>query len=177
MEILSDPDLAMLDPDDIDAFNFIDMVASSPDNLANINVGITHLSIIESHLLTEELIAYNTLKQLPELEKLGISNCAGETEIRNLFGGQHSVVHIEGAVGGIMQYQTLVIIMEGCNYGVITVTSFNEDVTDDILEWFFKTDLDEREYTLLDGRMSLRISENDYNVFQQDSTNNQLLLS
>ena len=138
LDILSDPDVAMVDPDDLGTVSITDMFATSPDNLSNVNVALTRLSVLEAHVLTDETIASASLEQvLKAYENMGFINCTGEIEICEFLGEEHPVIHIQASIGSALMYQTQVIMLDGRNYGVLTATSYGEDITAQLLGWFY----------------------------------------
>ena len=138
VEMLSDPDVAMVDPDDLDTINCTVMFAGSSDGLANANITMTRLSVIEAYTLTEDVMADAALEQVLEAYgSMGFTNCTGSTEVRSILGGEHPVVIIEAYLNDIVLHQTEVVIKNGRYFGFITATSYIDDITDDILSWFY----------------------------------------
>lgn len=141
LEILSDPDVAMVDPDDVETLNFIDMYASSADASANVNVGITRLSVIEAYTLTEEEIVAASLEQsISSYETMGFSDCVGAVEVCSFLGKEYPAMKMEATLYDTPIYLTQVYIKEGRNFGVISVSCFGNDITDEILSWFYTID-------------------------------------
>lgn len=138
LDILSDSDVDVLDPDDLETVSITDMFATSPDDLSNLNVAVTRLSAIEAHVLTEETIASGTLGQiLKAYENMGFQNCTGEIEVCEFLGEEHAMIHIEASLGNMVMYQTQVIMLDGRNCGVLTATSYGENITAQLLSWFY----------------------------------------
>ena len=120
------------------ADTFMDMYAASADELFNINIQFQNMNHIFGALLTEELFVSISLPQLaPMMEMAGYENVVTEAITVQLDGEEHAGISLTATVYGLPIYQKEVCIKCGGYMGLIAVTSFLVDNTDEILANFY----------------------------------------
>ncbi len=103
----------------------------------NINIVLENLNIIQTIALTEKAYAESASDQVPAtLEGMGCENVTTEVTEISFAGQTHAALKIYARIMGTDIYETLVMVKQGNYIACITVTSFVEDTTTEILDLF-----------------------------------------
>ena len=114
--------------------------AAADDGLVTINITLEKLSVLNGLLLDEQSYVELSAEQLPAaLESMGMSGVAAETGSISFAGGEHAGLTVHGALSGVDFYERLVCVKVGSYMAIITVASYYEDVTTELLGMFTGT--------------------------------------
>jgi len=145
-EVLADSELS----DEVADFTgFTDMMSENTEMMANMNVVFAKMSLKERlacAMLSEENILDATLAQSDKLletfTQIGITNVTtlGKVDV-NFLGETHKALYTEGEMYGVEVYMVQVFDYTRGQYSVtLTVGSYVEDRTQDILDLFYKVE-------------------------------------
>ena len=118
--------------------SFMDMYASSEDGMCNVVVQFQNMGRIYGALLTEKMIVDISLPQLaPMLEQTGYEDVVAEAATIRLGDNDHAGFAVSGTFYGLPIYQKEVCILCGDYMGLVTVTSYFTDLTDEVFASFY----------------------------------------
>lgn len=142
LEVLSDLDSDTYDPEALEDQELTDMFATGPNGADNVNVAISKLNMIAALALSEEDIAEAAEENILGMyEQMGVTGCTSEMSVYSALGEDHPLLRIMMPLDDqVTMYQTAVIVKKGTYYGIITVTSPGEDISDEALSWFYGLD-------------------------------------
>lgn len=114
-----------------------DMMATNVNETDTVNVNLEKLSGI-ARLIDESDYVEQSLASLSEpLESMGIENVQMETGEMEFAGATHKTVSVEGDFMGIKVYEKLVCVKCSGYMAVVTVCTWQENTTDQVLESFY----------------------------------------
>lgn len=152
-QVYSDAQLAQLNGLVLDSMTDEDLIAqlkeanvahlfyASADNgHQSVNVVLENAGVINGILLDEKAYAELSVEQLPTvLRSVGLVNVTAEATTVKFAGGKHAAVEVHGLHSGVDFYEKIVCVKVGSYFGVITVASYHEDLTEDLLAMFTDT--------------------------------------
>ena len=111
--------------------------ATADEGLVTINIALENLGLLYGTLLDEKSYVDISIKQLPDaLEAVGLQNVTAEATTLTFAGAEHAGVTVHGSISGVDFYEKLVCIKSGSYMGIVTVASYYEDITENLLEMF-----------------------------------------
>lgn len=114
--------------------------ATAENGHKSINIVLENIGLINGVLLDEKAYAELSVEQLPgALGSMGLTNVTAEAVTLNFAGGNHAAVRVHGILSGVDFYEKIVCIKVDSYFGLITVASYHEDVTEDLLKMFTET--------------------------------------
>lgn len=117
---------------------FYDMMVQSGDGYANVNVVVQNIGVMYGALYSEEEIAKANAEELPDqVASAGMEVQSCELTTVQFAGAERNAVSIHSIYEGYDLYQLAVIVKNGSYVGVVTITSFMEDITSNIAELFY----------------------------------------
>lgn len=127
-----------------------DMAAFAADSMANVNVVIQDMGLLGAAVEEKELVD-QVLGQMEQLfSSMGYSDVKSEARTIDFIGGEHAGIYTTATINSIDFYQCQVEYKAGTHVASITVTSYGEDVTADILAWFDRAEIVLPDLDLLD---------------------------
>ncbi len=120
-----------------DAAVVYDMMASHVDGMKNVSVNLEKLTGAALLINEETYVSVAVENAVGALESMGIENVQAATEEITFGGGNHYCVRIEGESSGNKLYETLVAIKCSGYIACITVATWIEDGTGEILDCFY----------------------------------------
>lgn len=115
-----------------------DMYALTSDSLKTVNVNIQNLGLIYGKVLDEDAYIDAALDSTKgALESMGMENVAMKKTTVTFAGETHGAIAIAGEISGIKLYEKLVCIKVGKYMANITVASYIDDSTDEVLSAFY----------------------------------------
>ncbi len=103
----------------------------------SVNVVLENIGLINGVLLNEQTYVELAVEQLPAaLESMGLTEVTAEAVTVPFTGSQHWAVQVRGMLSGIHFYEQVVCIKVGRYFGIVTVASYHEDRTGDLLNMF-----------------------------------------
>lgn len=114
-----------------------DMMASHVDGMKNVSVNLEKLTGAALLINEETYVSVAVENAVGALESMGIENVQATTEEITFGGGNHYCVRIEGESSGNKLYETLVAIKCNGYIACITVATWIEDGTGEILGCFY----------------------------------------
>lgn len=117
---------------------FYDMMASSNDGYANINVALQNVGVLYGKVLDEEDYVKLSLEQLPDqLASAGMDVQSCESTTIEFAGATRNAIVLHSIVNDLDVYQLCIIMKIDSYFANITVTSYVEDITSDLAEMFY----------------------------------------
>ena len=117
---------------------FYDMMVSSNDGYANINVVIQNIGIMYGTIYSEDKIVEMNIDQLPDtLASAGMEVQSIEPTTIELAGAERSAIKMHNVYQGVDVYQTAVLIKNGSYLANITISSYMNDITSDLAALFY----------------------------------------
>lgn len=117
---------------------FYDMMATSNDGYSNINVVVQNIGVMYGALYSEEDILQENIEELPgQVADAGMEVKTCEKISIQFAGTERNAIAMHSIYEGIDVYQNVVIIKNGSYVGIITVTSFMEDITAAVANLFY----------------------------------------
>lgn len=114
-----------------------DMMATNVNETDTVNVNLEKLTGI-ARLIDESDYVEQSLESLSEpLESMGIENVQTETGEMEFAGATHKTISIEGEFMGTKIYEKLVCVKCSGYMAVVTVCTWQENTTDQVLESFY----------------------------------------
>lgn len=111
--------------------------AMKDEGLVSVNITLEKLNLISGVLLDEKSYAKASVQQLPAaLESMGMADITAEEGMFEVAGQHHAGISIHGTYSGVDFYEKLICIKAGEYMAVVTVASYHEDLTNDILKNF-----------------------------------------
>lgn len=119
---------------------YTDMIASADEGLVNIIATIEKINAIATLAVDEEryvdiALENNDFKAV--FEEMGFDVTKVDKEIVTIAGEEHPCVVIEGNIQGVDFYEKVAAVKKGNYVLSITVSSFTEDVVDDVFACFY----------------------------------------
>lgn len=150
--VYSDAQLAQLNGLVLDAMTDVDLVnqlkkaniahlfyAAKNNGMTTMNVVLENIGSVNGVLLDEKAYAELSAKQIPTaLESMGLLDVTAEVVSILFAGTRHAGVKVYGTLNGISFYEKIVCIKLGTYIGLVTVASYDEDITPDLLQMFKK---------------------------------------
>lgn len=142
LDILSDLDADTYDPEALEGQELTDMFATGPNGADNITVAISKMNAITAFVLSEEDIAAAVEENILTMyEQMEIEASTEEMGVYSALGEDHPLLRITIPLDEeTMMYQTAIVVKKGMYYGLITVTNPGEDMSDEVLSWFYSLD-------------------------------------
>lgn len=117
---------------------FYDMQVASNDGYANINVVIQNLGLMYGTIISEETIVELNVQQLPAvMEQAGMILDVCEPTTVQFAGAERNTIRIHSVQQGVDIYQIAIVVKNGSYVALTTVTSFVNDITEDIAAMFY----------------------------------------
>ena len=114
----------------------MDMYAMDTEG-RTLNIMLENLNILQSVALTEKAYVDATVGQLPSvLENMGFANVTAEPTEMIFAGESHAAVKIHASVQGVEFFETMVVVKQGNYIACVTVASYGQDTTANVLEQF-----------------------------------------
>lgn len=114
--------------------------ATAENGHKSINVVLENIGLINGVLLDEKAYVELSVEQLPgALGSMGLTNVTAEAVTLNFVGDNHAAVRVHGILSGIDFYEKIICIKVDSYFGLVTVASYHEDVTEDLLKMFTET--------------------------------------
>lgn len=114
----------------------MDMYAMDADG-RTLNVMLENLNVLQTLALTEEAYAESAVDQVPAaLEGVGFENVTAEVTQMSFAGQTHAAIKVHAQIMEIDFYETLVVVKQGNYIACITVASYMEDTTAEVLDLF-----------------------------------------
>lgn len=111
-----------------------DMYAYKNDGTASINVVIERIDAAQSMLYTESAYVDLSAEQLQEsMKSMGMANVEVETGLEAVAGQKHVGLFLQGEYNDVGFYERLVCIKSGVYIASVTVASYGEDTTRELL--------------------------------------------
>lgn len=117
---------------------YIDMFAGNSITGENVNINVERLSGLNALLTSEKSYMQVGAKGLEEaLKQMGVEDFTCTSEDITIGGEAHPGCRVSYTLQGVALYQAVVVIKSGSSMLTITVTAFQPDACDSILEGFF----------------------------------------
>ncbi len=111
--------------------------AAANEGLTTVNVALENIGMVNGVLLDEQTYVELSAEQLPAaLQSMGLQNVKAETASFSFAGSRHAGVKVSGSLSGVPFYERIVCIKLGSYIGVVTVASYHEDMTPELLKMF-----------------------------------------
>lgn len=133
-DVINDEDLAeaMLESGVV-----YDMYATAQDGMVTASLAIENMGIVYGNLIDEDTYIKLSIDQLPTaLEAMGLTNITAESSTVNFAGKERAAVVVHGMLNEVDFYETIVCCKVDRYMGLITVSSYYEDITDNVLSLF-----------------------------------------
>lgn len=115
-----------------------DMYAASSDGLANINIAFENLGVVYGMALDEDSYIDLSLESVQAaLESSGVENLVIAKSSISFAGVSRPAITVAGEISGIPLYESVVCMKQGNYMAVITLTSFNENITEQLAGLFY----------------------------------------
>ncbi len=122
-----------------DSDNVMLMEASSEDGLTNININVQHIGNLASKVVSEQDFVDAAYPEISNaLTEVGVENVKVEKADITVLGEQHAGMVTTGEYMGIAIYQRQFSLIGNGYMASITITSYQDDVTEELLDAFFK---------------------------------------
>ncbi len=150
--VYTDSELAQLNGLVLDAMTDEDLVeqlrksnvahlfyATAENGHKTMNVVLENIGLINGVLLDEKAYVELSVEQMPAaLQSMGLTNVTAEAVSLRFAGSNHAAVRVHGVLSGVDFYEKIVCIKVGNYFGLVTVASYHEDLTEDLLKMFTK---------------------------------------
>lgn len=111
--------------------------AMKDEGLVSMNITLEKLNLVSGVLLDEKTYAKASVNQIPAaLESMGMTDVTAVEEMVTLAGQQHAGIRVHGTYSGVDFYEKLICIKAGEYMAVITLASYGEDQTSQLLQNF-----------------------------------------
>lgn len=111
--------------------------AMKDEGLISMNITLEKLNLVNGILLDEKAYAKASVQQLPAaLESMGMTGVTAKEEVFSFAGQEHAGVSVYGNYSGVDFYEKLICIKAGEYMAVVTVASYTEDLTGELLNHF-----------------------------------------
>jgi len=118
----------------------MDFYAVAGDGLRNINIVLGKLKVIEMLLPLQQLLDASSEVLVSGLESMGATNVTTSTEKIDFLGEERLALLVQGEYMSATIYETIVVIRDGMYNFSITMTSFNQDTSQDMFAYFHPID-------------------------------------
>lgn len=133
-EVVNDEDLAQAM---LDSGVVYDMYASTQEGLVTASLAVENMGLVYGSLINEDTYVSISIGQLPAaLESMGLTNVTAEAGTVEFAGQEHAAVLVHGVLNGVDFYETMVCIKVDRYMGVVTVSCYYEDITENVLSLF-----------------------------------------
>lgn len=113
------------------------LYATADEGLVTMNIVFENLGLLYGTVLDEETYASLSVEQLATaLESTGLENVTAETTTVSFAGADHAAIMVHASVSGVDFYEQLVCMKVKSYIAVVTVGSFQEDITSDLLAMY-----------------------------------------
>ncbi len=138
-DAIGDEELSKIIQESTDSGKVVyDMYAASSDGLANISIAIENLGVVYGMALDEDKYLDVTLESLPAaFESSGIENLVIEKSSVEFAGATRPGLVVTGEISGVLLYESMTCIKQGNYMAVIALTSFNENITEQMAGLFY----------------------------------------
>lgn len=117
---------------------FYDMQVASNDGYANINVVIQNLGLMYGTIISEEMFVEQNVQQLPAvMEQAGMILDVCEPTTVQFAGAERNAIRIHSVQQDVDIYQIAIVVKNGSYVALTTVTSFVNDITENIAAMFY----------------------------------------
>lgn len=117
---------------------FYDMMAYSNDGYANVNIVIQNIGVMYGALYSEEEIVKINADELPDqVASAGMDVQTCETTTVQFAGAERNAIALHSIYEGVDVYQIAVIIKNGSYLGIVTISSYVEDITSTVADLFY----------------------------------------
>lgn len=133
-DVINDEDLAkaMLESGVV-----YDMYATTQDGMVTASLAVEDMGMVYGSLIDEDTYVDVSISQLPTaLEAMGLTNVTAEAGTVELAGEEHAAVFVHGTLNEVDFYETLVCKKVDSYMGIVTVSSYYEDITENVLSLF-----------------------------------------
>lgn len=111
--------------------------AMKNDGLISMNITMEKLNLVSGILLDEKSYAKASVQQLPAaLESMGMTDVTAQEEMFTFAGQEHAGISVHSTYSGVDFYEKLICIKAGEYMAVITLASYGEDVTSELLNYY-----------------------------------------
>lgn len=114
----------------------MDFYAVAGDGLRNINIVLGKLKVMEMLLPLQQLLDSTSEVLVSGLESMGATNITTNTEKIDFLGEERLALLVHGEYMGATIYETIVVIRDGMYNFSITMTSLNQDTSQDMFAYF-----------------------------------------
>lgn len=121
-----------------DADFFVDFYAYAEDESASVEVIVENMGVLYGAVWDEEQYLRNSLKKIESyLEETEMEYGTAEEDDIDLGGEERKSIRVTGSVQDVPLYQRQVYIKNGDYMAILSVTCYQIDISDAILELFF----------------------------------------
>ncbi len=111
--------------------------AAADNGHRSVNIVLENVGLINGVLLDEKSYIALSAEQLPgALQSMGLTDVTAEETTVRFAGKTHAAITVQGFSGGIPLYEQTVCIKAGSYFGLVTVASYHEDATEELLKMF-----------------------------------------
>lgn len=111
--------------------------ATADNGYKSMNVVLENIGVVNGVLLDEKSYMALSVEQLPTaLQSMGLSNVTVEAATVHFAGADRAGVRVHGVLSGVDFYEKIVCIKVESYFGLVTVASYQEDITDTLLTMF-----------------------------------------
>jgi len=114
----------------------MDFYAFTDGGAQSINIVLGKLKVLEMLLPEQQLLDASTKLLVSGLEDMGATNIATSTKKVDFLGEERLVLLVQGDYMGGTLFETIVVMRDGMYMSSITMTSFNQDVSQDMFAYF-----------------------------------------
>ena len=114
----------------------MDFYAFTDGGVQSINIVLAKLKVLEMLLPMQQLLDASTKLLVSGLEDMGATNIATSTKKVDFLGEERLVLLVQGEFMGGTLFETIVVMRDGMYMSSITMTSFNQDASQDMLAYF-----------------------------------------
>jgi len=114
----------------------MDFYAFSDGGVQSINIVLAKLKVLEMLLPMQQLLDASTKLLVSGLEDMGATNIATSTKKVDFLGEERLVLLVQGEFMGGTLFETIVVMRDGMYMSSITMTSFNQDASQDMFAYF-----------------------------------------
>ena len=105
--------------------------------MSTVNITAENLGLIYGTVMDESAYAQAALAQLSAaLESAGMTDVTTQAAACNFAGSEHACIVIKCTLSGIDVYEKVVCVKAGNYMGIVTVASYYQDTTDEMLSLF-----------------------------------------
>ena len=118
----------------------MDFYAIAGDGLQNINIVLGELKVLEMLLPMQQLLDASANTLVSGLENMGATNVTTSTKTIDFLGEERIALLVQGDYMGTTLYETIFVMRDGMYNSSITMTSFSQDGSEDMLAYFQSID-------------------------------------